>query len=61
MRKDSIFDEVLTERLSDKVKFEYPTPHEYKPVLKDVLKNVPDSVGAKYPESKKKVFDLLFF
>ena len=45
--------------LKDKVKFEYPTPHEYKPVLKDVLKNVPDSVGAKYPESKKKVFDLV--
>ena len=45
--------------LKDKVKFEYPIPHEYKPVLKDVLKNVPDSVGAKYPESKKKVFDLV--
>lgn len=45
--------------LKDKVKFEYPTPHEYKPVLKDVLKNVPESVGAKYPESKKKVFDLV--
>lgn len=45
--------------LKQKVKFEYPTPHEYKPVLRDVLKNVPDSVGAKYPESKKKVFDLV--
>lgn len=45
--------------LTDKVKFEYPIPHEYKPVLRDVLKNVPDSVGAKYPEKKKKVFDLV--
>ena len=45
--------------LSDKVKFEYPKPHEYKPVLRDVLKNVPDSVGAKYPEKKRKVFDLV--
>lgn len=45
--------------LKEKVKFEYPTPHEYKPVLRDVLKNVPDSIGAKYPESKKKVFDLV--
>ena len=45
--------------LSNKVKFEYPTPHEYKPVLRDVLKNVPDSVGAKYPEKKRKVFDLV--
>lgn len=45
--------------LVDKVKFEYPVPFEYKPVLRDVLQNVPDSVGAKYPESKKKVFDLV--
>lgn len=45
--------------LTDKVKFEYPIPHEYKPVLRDVLQNVPDSVGAKYPEKKKKVFDLV--
>ena len=45
--------------LKDSVKFEYPKPHEYKPVLRDVLKNVPDSVGAKYPEKKKKVFDLV--
>lgn len=45
--------------LKDKIKFEYPKPHDYKPVLKDVLKNVPSSEGAKYPEKKKKVFDLV--
>ena len=45
--------------LKDKVKFEYPEPHEYKPVLRDALKDVPDSPGVKYPESKKKVFDLV--
>lgn len=45
--------------LKDKVKFEYPIPHDYKPVLRDVLQNVPDSPGAKYPESKRKVFDLV--
>ena len=32
--------------LKDKIKFEYPKPHDYKPVLKDVLKNVPKSEGA---------------
>jgi len=42
-----------------KVEYEYPIPHEYKPVLKDVLKNVPESEGAKYPQSKKEVFDLV--
>ena len=41
------------------VKFEYPKPHDYKPVLRDVLQNVPESIGAKYPEKKKKVFDLV--
>jgi len=45
--------------LKEKVKFDYPIPHEYKPILKDVLKDVPESVGAKYPESKRKVFDLV--
>jgi DNA (cytosine-5)-methyltransferase 1 len=39
--------------------FVYPTPHEYKPVLGDVLVNVPPSPGASYPEAKKKVFDLV--
>ncbi len=45
--------------LTNKVKFDYPIPHEYKPVLRDVLKDVPESVGAKYPEKKRKVFDLV--
>lgn len=45
--------------LKGKVKFEYPKPHDYKPVLRDALKDVPCSLGAKYPESKKKVFDLV--
>ena len=45
--------------LKDNVIFEYPEPLDYKPVLRDALKDVPDSPGAKYPESKKKVFDLV--
>lgn len=45
--------------LKENVKFKYPEPHDYKPVLRDVLQNVPESVGAKYPEKKKKVFDLV--
>lgn len=49
----------IRNNLVDKVNFEYPLPHEYKPVLRDVLQNVPDSIGAKYPESKRKVFDLV--
>ena len=41
------------------VQYEFPKPLEYKPTLKDALENVPTSHGAKYPESKRKVFDLV--
>jgi DNA (cytosine-5)-methyltransferase 1 len=39
--------------------FVYPTSHSYKPVLKDVLMNVPPSDGYKYPDKKKEVLDLV--
>lgn len=42
-----------------KIPFQFPQPSEYKPVLKDVLKNVPESVGASYPKSKAEVLDLV--
>ena len=39
--------------------FEFPCAMQYKPVLKDVLENIPLSMGSKYPEKKIKVFDLV--
>ncbi len=39
--------------------FEFPAPQEYKPVLKDILADCPESEGAKYSESKQKLFDLV--
>lgn len=45
--------------LKNKITFSYPEKHDYKPVLRDALKGVPKSEGAKYPESKRKVFDLV--
>ncbi|KAB2489665.1 DNA (cytosine-5-)-methyltransferase [Priestia endophytica] len=47
--------------LVDKYNFEYllPQPYGYHLTLKDILKDVPKSEGAKYPESKKKVLDLV--
>lgn len=36
-----------------------PKPYDFKPVLKDVLKNVPKSIGEKYPERKRKVLELV--
>ncbi len=37
----------------------YPKPQEYKPVLKDVLQNVPKSVGREYSEKKYNVMKLV--
>ncbi|MNW47518.1 Modification methylase HaeIII [compost metagenome] len=41
------------------VSYKFPKPYGQKLTLKDILKNVPKSDGAKYPESKKKVLDLV--
>ena len=45
--------------LSKKIKINFPEPQDYKPVLRDVLKNVPQSFGAKYSEHKKNIFELI--
>ena len=42
-----------------KGKYELPPTHKKTPTLRDVLKNVPKSVGAKYPPKKKAVLDLV--
>ena len=41
------------------LKINFPPPQNYKPVLRDVLKNVPQSLGAKYSEHKRKLFELV--
>ena len=41
------------------LKINFPPPHEYKPVLSDVLKNVPESFGAKYSDYKKNLFEII--
>lgn len=45
--------------LAGKIHFEFPDKHAYKPVLRDVLQDVPDSVGVSYGENKKKIFELV--
>jgi DNA (cytosine-5)-methyltransferase 1 len=45
--------------LIDKIKIKFPEPHSYKPVLRDVLKNVPQSDGTQYSEYKRKIFELV--
>ena len=36
-----------------------PIPHDYKPVLSDILVDVPQSDGAQYSEYKRKIFELV--
>lgn len=45
--------------LAKKVRFEFPTPHKYKPVLRDILLDCPKSEGTPYSEYKRKVFELV--
>lgn len=39
------------------ITYQYPEPHSYKPVLRDVLQNVPDSPGQQFSESKREVME----
>lgn len=45
--------------LTDKIKFEFPAPHKYKPVLRDILLDCPKSEGTHYSEYKRKIFELV--
>lgn len=45
--------------LTDKVIFKYPEKHKYKPVLRDILTDVPKSEGSLYSEKKAEVFKLV--
>jgi DNA (cytosine-5)-methyltransferase 1 len=49
----------LHDSLTDKVQIESPKPYNYRPVLRDILCDVPLSEGSQYSESKRKVFDLV--
>ncbi|MBU5257121.1 DNA (cytosine-5-)-methyltransferase [Tissierella praeacuta] len=43
----------------DGIEFEYPKKLDYKPVLRDALKDVPQSEGQTYSEKKRKVLELV--
>lgn len=45
--------------LTDMIQYTYPQPYDYKPVLRDVLLNCPDSPGVPYGEKKRKIFELV--
>ncbi|CAI2554463.1 hypothetical protein AKUA1805_01130 [Apilactobacillus kunkeei] len=41
------------------ISYQYPKQHDYKPVLRDILTDVPDSPGTEYSDAKKKVMELV--
>lgn len=41
------------------INYLFPKPYGYELVLKDILKDVPDSPGSKYPDSKKEILELV--
>ena len=43
--------------LLKKFHFDFPEPHDYKPVLRDVLLDCPKSDGTLYSEYKTKIFE----
>ena len=45
--------------LVNEIQIDSPQPHEYKPVLRDILHDVPKSEGAQYSEYKRKIFELV--
>jgi len=45
--------------LINKLNFLFPIPHKYKPVLRDILLDCPESKGIAYSEYKKKIFELV--
>lgn len=45
--------------LANKIHFSFPKPHDYKPVLRDILKNVPQSPFTPYSDYKRKIFELV--
>lgn len=45
--------------IEKKINFSFPVPHDYKPVLKDILLDCPKSAGTLYSEYKRKIFELV--
>ena len=45
--------------LTDHISFDFPAPHKYKPVLRDILLDCPKSEGTPYSDYKKKIFELV--
>jgi DNA (cytosine-5)-methyltransferase 1 len=58
-KRERIFIIGVRDDLNDKIKFTFPDKVKEKPVLKDVLKDIPSSPGKKYNDYKKTIMDMV--
>lgn len=58
-KRERVFIIGIRNDLREKINFTFPKPHNYKPILKDVLINVPKSPGQKYSEKKENIMKLI--
>lgn len=58
-KRERLFIVGIRHDLADKIKFSFPKKHRYKPILRDILKNVPKSDGARYSKEKEEIFALV--
>ena len=49
----------IRDDLVDRLYIDPPTPHGYKPVLRDILDGVPVSEGTRYSDHKREIFELV--
>lgn len=45
--------------LSNEINFKFPNPHQYKPVLRDILLDCPKSEGVQYSEYKTNIYNMV--
>lgn len=45
--------------LTNQMNYSFPEKHDYKPVLRDILLDCPESPGVPYGEKKRKIFELV--
>lgn len=58
-KRDRLITIGIRNDLMNKCKYKFPKKHSYKPVLRDILLDVPESEGAKYSDYKKSIFKLV--
>lgn len=58
-KRERLFTVGIRNDLKEKIRFSFPVPYNYKPVLRDILFNVPRSPYISYSEYKRNIFSLV--